>query len=311
MVNITEYSIVIPVYNSESTLNELYGRIRNVFGDITEDYEIILIDDGSRDNSWNIMKQLHSKDKRVKIIKLIKNFGQHNALMCGFNHVCGSKIITMDDDLQHPPEEIPKLISAFCENEEFDGIIGKAYEKKHGLVRNMGSWFVGEMDKQIFGKPNNLKMGSFRILKREIIDAMVQNKSYNPTIGPILLSTTLNLKNVMFEHEVRRVGKSGYNVTKMIKTTLDNIINYSTIPLKIISIIGIFTSFISFVLASYYIWKKFVFNMAPQGWTSLIVINLFFFGILLFSVGIIGEYLIRIIRQVNSDSQYIIKETSF
>jgi glycosyltransferase involved in cell wall biosynthesis len=299
------------VYNSESTLNELCERIRKIFLDITDNYEIILIDDGSHDNSWRIMKELHFKDNRVKIIKLIKNFGQHNALMCGFNHVSGSKIITMDDDLQHPPEEIPKLISALYENEGVDGIIGKPYEKKHGTIRNIGSWFVGEMDRQIFGKPKNLKMGSFRLLKREVIDAMVQNKSHNPTIGPILLSTTLNLRNVMVEHEERRVGKSGYNITKMIKTTLDNILNYSTIPLKLISIIGIFTSSMSFLLAVYLIWKKLVFNMAPQGWTSIMVINLFFFGVLLFSIGIIGEYLIRIIRQVNDYHQYITKEINF
>ncbi len=275
---------------------------------ISEDYEIILIDDGSRDNSWRIMKELNYKDKRVKIIKLIKNFGQHNALICGFNHVCGSKVITMDDDLQHPPEEIPKLIRAFDENKGVDGIIGKPFKKEHGYIRNFGSWFVGEMDYKIFGKPKSLKMGSFRILSKEIVEIMARNKSHNPTIGPILLSTTLNLKNVMVEHKERKVGKSGYNVTKMIKTTLDNIINYSTLPLKTISMIGIFTSFMSFVLSSYLIWKKLELNKAPEGWTSLMVLLLFFFGILLFSIGIIGEYLIRIIRQVNNDNQYTIKE---
>lgn len=306
--NIIEYSICIPVYNSEKTLEELRTRIFSVFRKITDEYEIILVDDGSKDSSWEIMKKLHAKDRRVKVVSLTKNFGQHNALMCALNLACGQMIVTMDDDLQNPPEEIPKLIKCFKEEKEVDGVLGVPIVKKHNFIRRISSLIVDRTNNLVFRKPSSLKMSPFRILRRGIVKEIVKNKNHNPTLGSILLSTTLNLRNVTIKHNERSFGKSGYTLRKAIKIALDNVVNYSTLPLKLISFFGILCSLISLSGALFFIYRKLIINKGPQGWTSLLVVNLFFFGIVLLSMGIIGEYLIRIVRQVNQQPQYIVKD---
>lgn len=302
-----DYSVCIPVYNSEKTLEDLYTRISSVFKAITDNYEIILVDDGSRDSSWEIMKKLHTKDQRVKVVSLTKNFGQHNALMCAFNFVRGEKIITMDDDLQHPPEEIPKLISCYKENKEVDGVLGAPKVKKHNLIRRISSLIVDKTNNLVFKKPSSLKMSPFRLLRREIVEELIKNKIHNPALGSLLMSTTLNLKNVTVKHNERSFGKSGYVLRKAISLAVDNVVNYSTIPLKLISIFGIFCSLSSLAGVIFFIYRRLVEKRGPEGWTSLLVVNLFFFGMVLFSMGVIGEYLIRIIRQVNQQPQFIIR----
>ena len=151
-----EISVVIPVYNSENTLEELYSRLTKSLRKLGRAYEIILVDDFSVDGSYKMMETLHAADEHVKIIRLLRNFGQHNALMCGFHFVSGRIVITMDDDLQHPPEEISTLLQAY-DNEDADGILGKPYDKKHSTIRNFGSWSVGKMNEIIFQKPIDRK----------------------------------------------------------------------------------------------------------------------------------------------------------
>lgn len=306
--NKIDYSVCIPVYNSENILEELSKRLFSVFEKITERYEILLVDDGSIDKSWEVMQKLREKNKRIKLIQLTKNYGQQNAMMCALSLSRGDLIITMDDDLQHPPEQIYKLIKCLKSNEHLDGVIGRPLVKKHNFFRRVGSLVVNKINNIIFHKPDNLVMSSFRILKRSIVEEIIKNKNHNPAIGSLLLSTTLNLKNVPFEHSQRYCGKSGYTLGRALKASFENIINFSTLPLKTISFFGIACSFISFIVALIFILRKLIANKGLQGWTSLLVMNLFFFGVILFSIGIIGEYIIRIIRQVNNQSQYVIRK---
>jgi glycosyltransferase involved in cell wall biosynthesis len=307
MNDTVEVSVVIPVYNSEKSLNELLDRLSKVLDENTESYEVIFIDDGSKDNSWKLLEDLHSLYKNTRIIQLMKNFGQHNALMCGFNCARGEYIVTMDDDLQHPPEEIPKMLEAIKSDVNYDVIIGRPIEKKHSLYRNALSWAGNYLNVYFYDKPYDLRMGAFRVIRRSVINEIIKYKLPNPSIGPLLLVVTLRIKNITVDHKPRLYGSSTYTIGKLIKMSFDNIIHNSSLPLKIVSFFGIFISFLSFGLGLYYMYKRFFYGIPVVGWTTLLVSNLFLFGVVLFSFGIIGEYILRIVQTTQNNPQYTIR----
>ncbi|QEE16018.1 glycosyltransferase [Promethearchaeum syntrophicum] len=306
--SIIEYSVVIPVYNSETSLKELHSRLSKTFESITPNYELIFIDDCSKDNSWKILKELNLDDHKVKIIQLLKNSGQHNAILCGFNFSKGKFIITMDDDLQHPPEEISVLISAIKMDPETDIYVGYPKKKKHGFFRNLASSCANLLNSYFFKKPKELKSGSFRIIRRIIIDEILNSDNSNLVIGPKLLTITNRIKNVSVKHDTRLYGKSNYTFTKYVKMALDNILMNSTLPLRIVSIFGFIISIASFIVGVIKILKYFINGVSVTGWTSIIVAILFLSGMILFSLGLIGEYLIRIIKTVKNNQVYAIRE---
>jgi dolichol-phosphate mannosyltransferase/undecaprenyl-phosphate 4-deoxy-4-formamido-L-arabinose transferase len=300
------YSIVIPVYNSSKTINELCSRIVKTFSKIGSDYEVILVDDGSKDDSWEKIVQLNSKNGKIKAIKLMKNFGQQNAVFCGFNFVSGDYVITLDDDLQHAPEDIPLLIKKIQETKA-DIVIGELEHTDQGMVRRLGRKLLNHINRKVFSIPSNLKMSSFRIIRRPVIDEVITRNTINPTIGPLLLSVSNKAVNVKVNLHERKFGKSGYSFYKLAKLTIDTLANNSVLPLRAASSAGCFASTVAIVVAVYLIWHRLHSHVMP-GWTSLIVINLFFFGLILSSMGVIGEYLIRILHQVKNYPPYIIRE---
>lgn len=300
-----KFSIIVPVYNSTLTLEDLVSRIKKVFKNkIKQKFEIILVDDGSSDNSWDLLKKLKRNNTELKIVKLMKNYGQHNAILCGLETATGDYLITIDDDLQNPPEEIPKLIK-HIQKTEADCVIGKPIKKKHSIFRNLGSYMVGMIYTIIFNKPKSLKMSSFRIITKQVADELLQIKTHNPAIDSMLLSITNNIQNVDVKHNA---AESRYNLYKLIKLTIENVVSYSVFPLRFISIIGFCTSIISILIACYIVYQKITKDAYIIGWTSLIVVNLFFLGLVLLTMGVIGEYLIRIVRQVTFQQPYIVRE---
>jgi len=302
------YSVVIPVYQSEKMLEELYQRLVKVFIDqIKEPFEIIMVDDASPDNAWDIMISLNKNDKRVKIIQLLTNVGQHNATLCGFNYADGDYVITMDDDLQHLPEEVPVLIKALKNNNKVDVIIGSYINKRHSFFRNIGTICINLLMTRIFNKPYDLKMTSFRIIKREIIESLISIDVDSPRIGNLLLLLTRRIENVPVTHEQRKDGKSGYGLRKLIKDSLDNTLTYSSLPLNFMILIGFCSSVVCFFLALYYLYRFLFIGITVPGWTTVILLLLFFFGITLFSIGMIGEYLIRIMKETRKYPQFIIR----
>lgn len=301
-----KFSIVIPVYNGSGTISELVSRICSVFKKKKfNDFEIVIIDDGSTDNSWEYISKFATQKKEVVAAKLAKNYGQHNALLCGFKLSQGDYIITIDDDLQNPPEEIPKMIKAIY-GKDVDCVIGVPIKKKHAFYRNIGSELINVMYTIVFRKPVSLKMSPFRVIKRSIVLQILEYSHHNPAIGSMLLSISEKIINVEVKHNA---AKSRYSLYKLIKLTLDNIVSFTTLPLKIVSLIGFLSFLSSILIVIYLIYEKVVNDSFAPGWTSLIVLNLFFFGLILLSLGVIGEYLIRIIKQVSGHKSYIIQET--
>ena len=168
------YSVVVPVYNSEHTLQELYTRLEKVFREvIKEEFELILVDDGSKDRSFEVMQELRAKDNRVRIIQMARNFGQHPALLCGFAHVKGDFVVTMDDDLQHQPEELPKMINVMRDRDDVDAIIASYEGRQHGFIRKLGTKFSVWATSKMLGKDPDLQITSYRLIRRFLVDAMV------------------------------------------------------------------------------------------------------------------------------------------
>jgi len=303
------YSIIIPVYNSEHTLIELYERIKKVFEEmLKEEFELILVNDSSRDNSWQVMKKLHNVDSRVKIINLARNFGQHSALFCGLHYFQGDFVIMMDDDLQHPPEEIPKLIQTLKNNPEIDVVFGNYLVKHHSWYRNFGSLIINKLGEKIAKRETKIKITSFRIMKADLARKISGIEIQQPRIGNLIMHSTNRVMTIDVEHNARVKGKSGYHLNRLIKDSLSIIISNSILPLKLISSFGIILSFISIIIGVFFIIRYFIHGISVAGWTSLIVLITFFSGFILFTLGIIGEYLIRILMEAKKMPVYIERE---
>lgn len=301
------YSIVVPVFKSERSLPELYERINKTFENIEGDYELILVEDCGGDDTWQVMKSLRKCDKRVKIIRLARNFGQHNALMCGFSFASGDYVITMDDDLQNPPEEIPKLIKSI-QISDADVVSGIPKAKKQGLIRNMGSIIYLRLLSLIFRKIPKLGIGNFRVIRKHIVDQILQIPTPNPVVGLLILKVTARIDTVTVDHRARVHGKGTYSKAKLVKHFMNGILYHSTLPLKMVFLLGITTLFFAVILSIYYFVLFLVGRITVPGWITIVLLLLFFSGISMFSVGIIGEYLLRIIQEVSSTPQYIIRD---
>ncbi|MCF8297391.1 MAG: glycosyltransferase family 2 protein [Saprospiraceae bacterium] len=300
-------SIVIPVYNSAETMRELCSRIDSSMRADGYDYELILVDDNSSDNSWELIRELNDAYP-IRAYRFIKNYGQHYALKCGIDHSMGDIVITMDDDLQNPPEEVIKLIKELEENDDLDVVIGSYHKKRHNIFRNMGTSLQRSIRKHTFPGAPLLQMTSFRGIKKRIADHIKDTMHVNPRIGLIILSLTNRITNVEVEHLPRKAGRTQYTLRKMIKNTLDNIINYSSFPLRLVSYMGVITALLSFLLAVFYLVRYFMGSVTVSGFSTLIIVMLFSTGLILFSFGIVGEYLGRIVSQQLMSKQYRIRE---
>lgn len=300
-------SVVVPVYGSERTVRSLAERLKEVFAKMDMEYEVILVDDASPDEVWRVMRKLRAEEPRVKIIQHMRNFGQHKATLCGLAHARGDFVVTMDDDLQHPPEELPKLLKAITEDDDADVIIGAYETKRHSWLRNLGSWAVTRLTTFVFRQDPNLKLTSFLIMRRRVVDELVNHTYHNPRIGQLLLLITNRIKNTPVAHHAREDGRSGYRLSRLVSDALDNILSNSSLPLQVVSYLGFGCSALSFVLSIYYLCKYFLGGVEVPGWTTIVLLLLLFFGVTLLSLGVVGEYLIRILRQVQRSSRSVIR----
>ncbi|MDP4280660.1 MAG: glycosyltransferase family 2 protein [Bacteroidota bacterium] len=301
------FSVVVPVYNSELSLNELFGGIQKVFEERKKKYEVIFVDDGSRDNSWAVLQELKKNfPSEITAVRLSKNFGQHNATLCGFNFAKGEKIITIDDDLQVLPEEIGKLIDRQKETGA-DLVYGYyGHEKHHSRIRNMGSRLTKKTSTLVHNNTPD-DGSSTRLIDSELMKKILQHQENFIYIDEILLWYTDAIELVRVEHRKRKYKQSGYSFTKLVKLAGNVVMYYSTIPLKFLVYGGFIVSLIFSLIGMFFIFKKLFFNV-PLGYTSLIVTILFSTGIILFSLGVIGEYLSRIYQIQNKKPSYSIRK---
>ncbi|RLD81815.1 MAG: glycosyltransferase [Bacteroidetes bacterium] len=300
------YSVIVPVFNSEDTLEELFARSKVVFEQLDATFEFIFVEDCGRDDSWSVLQKIKKENPElVTVIKLHRNYGQHNASICGFGFARGEMIITIDDDLQHPPEEIPKLIEKQKENDA-DIVYGIFRKKQHSKVRNAGSRSVKATSKMLLEGTG--KGSSFRLIKKDIIEKLLEHTIHFVFIDQLLLWHTNDIDFVEVEHHKRKIKKSGYTTRKLFSVVSDLTYFYTNIPLKLMVWGGLVMSLVFFLFGLRFILQKWLFNVTVPGYTSTIVAILFSTGIIVFSLGIIGGYLSRIYMVQSKKPPFTIKK---
>jgi len=302
-----QYSIVIPVYGSASILPELHKRLSHVMKSLKSGYEIIYVDDCGPGDSWSVIESLAKRDSAVSAIQLMRNSGQSSATLCGMAHSKGEVVLTIDDDLQHPPEEIPRLLHALTR--EVDVVMGVPRQKKHHWFRRLGSRLLHEINSFVLGKNPNLRFTSFRALRRHVVDNLLELRTLSPALGPMINSVSQRIVNTVTEHAPRVAGESGYTARQLTKLVLSNMIGYSMFPLRLLGVIGGIGILLSSSYAVYLLCRYVINGSAVPGWTSTTILLTLLFGFNFFAFAIIGEYLLRILQRANATPQYFIRTT--
>jgi polyisoprenyl-phosphate glycosyltransferase len=301
-----DFSVVVPVYNSERSLEELYQRLEAVFAAMGRTFEAVFVDDGSRDGSLAVLRRLHATHpERVKVLSLFRNQGQQAALMCGFQHCRGGLVVTIDDDLQLAPEDIPALYAKLQEG--YDAVFG-SYPRRNGFLKNFGSRLVHRLVHRIFHPPEGLEMSAFRLIRRDVVEHVRAYRTSYPYLSGMILSTTHRVANAPVRHDPRPYGRSGYTLPKLIKLSFNLLVNYSALPLKAIGWAGMGASLAAFVVGAVFMIRQFVVGRAPEGWTSLVVLVSFFSGIMFAMMFVMAEYLSRLLTEASNPSPPAVRE---
>jgi undecaprenyl-phosphate 4-deoxy-4-formamido-L-arabinose transferase len=301
-----ELSIVIPVYNGEASVGVLVKALCAL--DFDELYEIVLVEDCGQDGSAKLCRGLVTgpgANPRVTLIELARNYGEHNAVMAGLNHARGRFVITMDDDLQNPPEEVLNLYRA-CKNSDADVVYTYYGEKKHGPLRNLGSWLANKTADIVLDKPKDLYLSTFRCIRGSTVANIVKYDGPYPYVDGLISQSTNRYGRLKVKHLERGHGVSGYTLAKLMRLWMTIFINFSTVPLRLATFFGFALTFIGalVVLGVIIEWLT---GDVPQGWTSVIAAVLIFSGAQLVVIGVMGEYVGRIFLYLNKKPQYTIR----
>jgi len=299
-----DYSVVVPVFNSHESLEELFSRIRTTLTGAGYSFEVIFVDDDSLDESWRVLeslKQIHPAD--ITAIRLARNYGQHNATLCGIAQASGNFVFTIDDDLQNPPEEMLKLIEGM-KALDADLVYGVYGEKHHSLMRNIGSGAVKGWSKRLF--KNKGDGSSFRLMKATLAKKLLNHRINFIYIDELFNWYTSHIAFVLTEHRKRPYQKSTYTSHSLFSLFSNLVIYYTSIPLRGMVYGGFISSLFSFIIGVIFIYRKIIHDV-PLGFTALIVAVLFSTSIIILSLGIIGEYISRIYMVQNQKPPYVIK----
>ncbi|MDD4527935.1 MAG: glycosyltransferase family 2 protein [Candidatus Margulisbacteria bacterium] len=299
-------SVCIPVYNGAISISRLVDNVRSELKSFGYNVEFILVDDCSKDNSVALCTELAINNKDVKFIALRKNSGEHNAVMCALNYMTGDYAVIIDDDFQNPPSEIKKLLDEIQKG--YDVVYSKYEKKKHSLFRNFGSRFNDIVATYLINKPKDLYLSSFKVIEKGLVEEIIKYKGPFPYIDGLILRSTSNYSAVYVEHNKREEGRSNYTLSKLVSLWLNMFINFSVIPLRIFTLLGIIVAFISFVFAIMFLVEKLMIPDTPVGWSSIIVSILFFSGIQLVFLGLIGEYLGKLYLDHTGKPQWTVKK---
>jgi undecaprenyl-phosphate 4-deoxy-4-formamido-L-arabinose transferase len=289
--SVVKLSIVIPVYRSSETLRELHRRIAAALEPIEPSIEIILVEDCGGDDSWQVIEALAQQDRRVRGIKLARNYGQHNALLCGIRAARGELIVTIDDDLQNPPEEIPKMLAKL--EQGHDVVYGKPENETHSYLRNQASKITKLALQSAMGAESASKVSAFRVFRTRLRDAFDAYRSPTVNIDVLLTWGTTRFGAVAVRQDERSVGDSGYSFGKLVNHAVNMMTGFSVLPLQIASILGLAFGTVGMGILGYVLWNYLKHGSAVPGFAFLASIISIFSGVQLFALGIFGEYLAR------------------
>ncbi len=289
-------SVIIPVYHGAVTIQKLVDVAQEQLK--VYPFEIVLINDGSKDDSEKVCLELSAKFKNISFLSLRKNFGEFQAVMCGLNHAKGDYSVIIDDDFQNPPSEIIKLLET-AQKEDFDVVYGQYDEKKHHQFRNVGSWFVNQITTSLFKKPQDLYLSSFKLIKKEVVEEICKYKGPYPYIDGLIFNVTDNVGKVTVQHNDRHHGESNYTAKKLTSLFLNIIFGYSLLPVRLAMFLGFLSTFIALILS--------LFQFMDLVDYPIRLVVLFVGGIQLISIGIVGEYIGKTFLTQSNTPQYTLK----
>lgn len=300
-------SVVVPVYNSEGTLDELISRLEVVLSAVASSWEIILVNDGSRDESWQRIEALTASHPAVHGINLMRNYGQHNALLCGIRAARHAVVVTIDDDLQNPPEEIPRLLDKLAEG--YDVVYGTPQREQHGLFRDWASRITKIALQGAMGAETARHVSAFRAFRTQVRDGFSHYQGPFVSIDVLLTWGASRFTAIQVRHEPRRVGVSNYTLRKLMTHALNMMTGFTTLPLQLASWIGFGFTLFGLLVLAYVIGRYLIQGGSVPGFPFLASIIAVFSGAQLFALGIIGEYLARIHFRMMDRPAYVVRNT--
>jgi glycosyltransferase involved in cell wall biosynthesis len=297
---------VVPVYNSVGVVGLTIERIVDVFESAGLRYELILVNDGSRDGSWDVIASQARSRPHVVALNLLRNYGQHHANLAGFREASGDYVITMDDDLQNPPDQTLVLIDEAMSGR--DVVFGRFDRKRAPVHRRLGSTLIGLVNRRVFGQPQGLTVSNFRILRRDVVDRICMSRTAHPYVTGQALMYSQNPSDVTVRHEPRAVGKSNYGLTRIMSLVFSILFSYSLFPLRAAAAGGFVIAVCSFLLGGFYLGRSLYVDSPVPGWTTIAVLLSIFNGVVIALLSMLGEYVVRTLNAVSADTTYHVTE---
>ena len=303
-----DISIVIPVFNEISLIDELHSRLKLVCEGLGRNYEVIIVDDGSADGSDEKLIQLKNNDTALRIVKFTRNFGQQAAVLAGFRISRGKIIVQLDSDLQNPPEEIPKLLEAMAENVDLVTTVQR--KRRDGVIRIFGSRFLLKIGQMLFGNQVKLNLCSFRALRSSVVEKIESCKDRSRYMAVLMSWMGLPTVEIEVEHHERKKGNTKYSFLNLLILAWDLVTGYSSFPLRMVTYMGLFGAFLGFLMMMFLLFQRIVNGILIEGFVVLSAVFAFFAGVQLLSIGFLGEYLGRVHHQIQERPDYIIEKVN-
>jgi undecaprenyl-phosphate 4-deoxy-4-formamido-L-arabinose transferase len=304
MIDPLQVSVVIPVFNEELVLHEFYRRLKKEAESWGKSYELLFVDDGSTDNSFELMCEWKKNDSNLRIVKFTRNFGQQAAVLAGFRQSRGNIIVQIDSDLQNPPEEINRLLGAFTD--EVDLVVTIPRKRRDNSLRVIGSKVLYYFAQRLFGSRFTLNLSSFRAMRRSVIEKIEQCQDRSRYMAVLMSWMAVPTVHVEVDHDLRKIGQTKYGIRPLLRLTWDLITGYSNFPLRVVTYLGLFGASMGFAIMMFLLYQRLVAGILIEGFVVLSAVFSFFAGVQLLSIGFLGEYLGRVHLQIQNRPDYIV-----
>jgi len=304
MIDSLQVSVVIPVFNEELVLHEFYPRLKKEAESWGKSYELLFVDDGSSDNSFELICKWKKIDSNIRVVKFTRNFGQQAAVLAGFRESRGNIVVQIDSDLQNPPEEIKRLLGAFTD--EVDLVVTIPRKRRDSALRILGSRVLHSLAQALFGNRFKLNLSSFRAMRRSVIEKIDQCQDRSRYMAVLMSWMAVPTVHVEVDHHLRKMGQTKYGVLPLLRLTWDLITGYSNFPLRLVTYLGLLGAGIGFAIMMFLMYQRLVAGILIEGFVVLSAVFSFFAGVQLLSIGFLGEYLGRVHLKIQNRPEYIV-----
>jgi len=304
MMDSLQVSVVIPVFNEELVLHEFYPRLKKEAENWGKSYELLFVDDGSTDNSFELICKWKKIDSNIRVVKFTRNFGQQAAVLAGFRESRGNIVVQIDSDLQNPPEEIKRLLGAFTD--EVDLVVTIPRKRRDSSLRILGSMVLHSLAQALFGNRFKLNLSSFRAMRRSVIEKIDQCQDRSRYMAVLMSWMAVPTVHVEVDHHLRKTGQTKYGILPLLRLTWDLITGYSNFPLRLVTYLGLLGAGLGFAIMMFLLYQRLVAGILIEGFVVLSAVFSFFAGVQLLSIGFLGEYLGRVHLQTQNRPDYIV-----